>query len=143
MAVRQTSIDCYNQIKANGLLSDLRLLTYHAMLNSAPCTAGELQKYIELNEIKVKHSWKLLSQLRDLGVIYEKSIKECSVTGRSVIEWDLTDKLPIKKENKPIVTKKQKIQEILDEISDFGKTLSNEEDKIALRSIYLKVKSLV
>lgn len=40
MAVRQTSIDCYNQIKANGLLSDLRLLTYHAMLNSAPCTAG-------------------------------------------------------------------------------------------------------
>jgi hypothetical protein len=142
MAVRQTSIDCYNQIKANGLLSNLRLLTYHAILNSAPCTAGELQKYIDINEIKVKHSWKLLSQLRDLGVIYEKSIKECSVTGRNVIEWDLTDKLPIKKENKLIVTKKQKIQEILNDISDFGKTLSNEQDKIVLRSIYIKINKL-
>jgi hypothetical protein len=85
---------------------------------------------------------KRISELRDLGVIYEKSIRRCKVTGKNVIEWDLTDKLPIKKENKPIVTKKQKIQEILDEISDFGKTLSNEEDKIALRSIYLKIKSL-
>ena len=98
MATRQTSIDCYNQIKAQKLLSKLRLMTYNAMLNSAPCTAGELQEYIEKNQIKVKHAWKLLSQLRDLGVIYEKRERKCNVTGRNVIEWDLTDKLPIKLE---------------------------------------------
>jgi hypothetical protein len=96
MATRQTSIDCYNQIKAQKLLSKLRLMTYNAMLNSAPCTAGELQEYIEKNQIKVKHAWKLLSQLRDLGVIYEKGERKCNVTGRNVIEWDLSDKLPIK-----------------------------------------------
>jgi hypothetical protein len=141
MAIRQTSIDCYNQIKSEGLLSDLKLLTYHAILHTAPCTAGELQSYIEKNEIKVKHSWKLLSQLRDLGVIYERSERACFVTGRNVIEWDITDKLPLK-EKAPVVTKKQKIEEVLNEISALGKKLSNEEEKKDLRSIYLKIKAL-
>ena len=141
MALRQTSIDCYNQIKSEGLLSDLKLLTYHAMLHTAPCTAGELQKYIEKNEIKVKHSWKLLSQLRDLGVIYERSVRICFVTGRNVIEWDLTDKLPLK-EKAPVVTKKKKIEAVLNDISDFAKTLSSEEEKEVLRGIYKKIKSL-
>jgi hypothetical protein len=141
MAIRQTSIDCYNQIKSEGLLSDLKLLTYHAMLHTAPCTAGELQSYIEKNQIKVKHSWKLLSQLRDLGVIYEKSVRICFVTNRNVIEWDLTDKLPLK-EKAPVVTKKQKIEAVLNDISDFAKTLSSEEEKEVLRGIYKKIKSL-
>jgi hypothetical protein len=141
MAVRQTSIDCYNQIKANGLLSKRRFEAYEALIKVSPCTATELQNSMDYNN-GGRDCMKRISELRDLGVIYEKSIRRCKVTGKNVIEWDLTDKLPIKKENKPIVTKKQKIQEILDEISDFGKTLSNEEDKIALRSIYLKIKSL-
>lgn len=94
MNIRQTSIDCYNQIKTEGLLSKLRLKTLNALLYSAPCTAGELQNYIEKNKIQVKHSWKLLSQLRNLGVIYEKDIRKCKITSRNVIEWDLTDKLP-------------------------------------------------
>jgi hypothetical protein len=138
---RQTSIDCYNQIKSEGLLSDLKLITYHAILNTAPCTAGELQSYIEKNQIKVKHSWKLLSQLRDLGVIYERSERACFVTGRNVIEWDITDKLPLK-EKAPVVTKKQKIEAILNDISDFAKTLSSEEEKAVLRGIYKKIKSI-
>ena len=124
MAVRQTSIDCYNQIKANGLLSDLRLLTYHAMLNSAPCTAGELQKYIELNEIKVKHSWKLLSQLRDLGVIYEKGTKKCTITGKTAIEWDLTDKLPIKLETSAN-TKKNRVDTAINSLRELYKNKIN------------------
>jgi hypothetical protein len=95
--MRQTSIDCYNQIKEEGLLSKLRLSTHYAMLHSSPCTASELQNYIDKNGIKVKHALKLLSQLRDLGVVYEKGERNCNVTGRVVIEWDLTDKLPIDK----------------------------------------------
>jgi hypothetical protein len=106
---RQTSIDCYNQIKAQGLLSKLRLATHYAMLYSAPCTAGELQSYIDKNQIKVKHAWKLLSQLRDLGVVYEKNERKCNVTGRVVIEWDLTDRLPIKP-TKVTTAKEQRIE---------------------------------
>lgn len=115
MGARQTSIDCFNQIKAEGLLSKLRLATHYAMLHSAPCTAGELQSYIDKNEIKVKHCWKLLSQLRDLGVVYEKEERKCNVTGRFVIEWDLTDKLPIKSD-KNALTKKDRVEKALDSL---------------------------
>ena len=113
MGTRQTSIDCYNQIKAEGLLSKLRLATHYAMLYSAPCTAGELQIYIDKNGIKVKHAWKLLSQLRDLGVVYEKTERKCNVTGRVVIEWDLTDRLPIKPTTTSN-TKKQRVSDTLE-----------------------------
>jgi len=121
--MRQTSINCYNQIKAQGLLSKLRLATHYAMLYSAPCTAGELQSYIDKNGIKVKHAWKLLSQLRDLGVVYEKDERKCNVTGRVVIEWDLTDNLPIKPTTTSN-TKKQRVKDTLDALRELYKTKS-------------------
>jgi hypothetical protein len=123
METRQTSIDCYNQIKAQGLLSKLRLATHYAMLHSAPCTAGELQSYIDKNGIKVKHAWKLLSQLRDLGVVYEKNERKCNVTGRVVIEWELTDKLPIKSLTPPN-TKKQRVEDCLISLRELYKKRS-------------------
>lgn len=119
--MRQTSIDCFNQIKAEGLLSKLRLKTLNAMLYSAPCTAGELQSYIDKNGIKVKHAWKLLSQLRDFGVVYEKTERKCNVTGRVVIEWDLTDKLPIKPSTTSN-TKKQRVEDTLDALRELYRT---------------------
>ena len=55
------------------------------------------------------------TELRDLGVIYEKDVRPCKVTGRNVIEWDLTDRLPVnvKNTNK---TKKQKINDALNSL---------------------------
>ena len=126
---RQTSIDCYNQIKAQGLLSKLRLATHYAMLYASPCTAGELQSYIDKNQIKVKHAWKLLSQLRDLGVVYEKDERKCNVTGRVVIEWDLTDKLPIKPA-KLINAKQQRVEDTINSLKELykkGSTSTNED----------------
>lgn len=123
MGTRTTSINCYNQIKAEGLLSKLRLETLNAMLYSSPCTAGELQSYIDQNQIQVKHAWKLLSQLRDLGVIYEKSERKCKVTGRLVIEWDLTDKLPIKSTTTSN-TKKQRVDDTINALRLLCKKLS-------------------
>ncbi len=117
---RQTSINCYNQIKSEGLLSKLRLATHYAMLYSAPCTAGELQSYIDKNGIKVKHAWKLLSQLRDLGVVYEKRERKCNVTGRVVIEWDLTDNLPIKP-TKIINAKQQRVEDTVNALRELYK----------------------
>jgi hypothetical protein len=91
------------------------------MLYSAPCTAGELQSYIDKNGIKVKHAWKLLSQLRDLGVVYEKTERKCNVTGRVVIEWDLTDNLPIKP-TKIINAKQQRIEDTVNALRELYKT---------------------
>ena len=140
MAIRQTSIDCYNQIKAQGLLSKLRLKTYNAMLNVVPCTAGELQDYIDKNKIQVKHSWKLLSQLRDLKVIYEKNERKCKITGRNVIEWDLTDNLPINvKVNAN--TKKQRVETALDYLNQLykKKTTSSFDDWRILSELIKKI----
>ena len=140
MGTRQTSVDCYNQIKAQGLLSKLRLETHYAMLYSAPCTAGELQSYIDKNGIKVKHAWKLLSQLRDLGVVYEKKERKCNVTGRVVIEWDLTDKLPIKP-NKIITAKQQRLDTCIDALKELykKKNTSSIEDWQVVANLIRKI----
>ena len=97
MNIRQTSIDCYNQIKAEGLLSKRRLEVYEAIFKNAPCSASEI---FNVKNLKTNQSGRF-TELRDLGVIYEKGIKKCSVTGKNVIEWDLTDNLPI---NSKVIT---------------------------------------
>lgn len=43
-SVRQTSIDCFNQIKKEGLLSKRRLEVYEAIFKNAPCTTNEALK---------------------------------------------------------------------------------------------------
>ena len=118
MEKRQTYIDCYNQIKAEGLLSKRRLEVYEAIFKNAPCTSNEALKDIYSGSHGVGSR---TTELRDLGVIYEKGIKKCSVTGRNVIEWDLTDNLPI---NKKVITntKKDRVKTTL----------------IALRELYKK-----
>ncbi|MBT8245287.1 hypothetical protein [Winogradskyella sp.] len=108
MNTRQTSIDCYHQIKKEGLLSKSRLEVYEAMLRHAPCTASEIFSYARL---KTNQSGRF-TELRELGVIYERGVRECRITGRKVIEWDLTDKLPSKVKRKA-TTKKEKKQRAL------------------------------
>ena len=41
MKTRQTSIDCYNKIKSDGLLAKRRFETFDAIFKSAPCTRQE------------------------------------------------------------------------------------------------------
>ena len=109
MKTRQTSIDCYNQIKSEGLLSNMRFRVYSALLAMGkPSTTREV--YATMNVIKQEAT--RFTELRKLGVIYEVQNRTCTVTGRTSIEWDLTDKLPVnvKNTNK---TKKQKINDAL------------------------------
>jgi hypothetical protein len=124
MKTRQTSIDCYNKIKQEGLLSKRRLQVYESIFNYAPCTASEV--FNEKN-LKTNQSGRF-TELRDLGVIYEKGERLCSVTGRNVIEWDLTDRLPIKikKSNK---TKKHKIDDALNSLRELYKKKDTSTDQ--------------
>ena len=112
MKTRQTSIDCYNQIKQEGLLSTRRLEVYEAIFKNAPCTTNEALKDVHSGSHGVGSR---TSELRDAGVIYEKDVRPCKVTGRNVIEWDLTDRMPIniKKTNKK---KNQKIDDALNSL---------------------------
>ena len=91
MTTRQTSIDCYNEIKAKGLLSKMRFEVYSALLSiGKPSTTREV--YATMNVIKQEAT--RFTELRNLGVIYEVRNRKCTITGRTSIEWDLTDNLP-------------------------------------------------
>tara|TARA_R110002012_G_scaffold42895_1_gene116362 strand:+ start:875 stop:1294 length:420 start_codon:yes stop_codon:yes gene_type:complete len=128
MKTRQTSIDCYNEIRLNDLLPKRRLETFEAILKSAPCTRQEALEHTNpLNALSLSAA--RFTELRRLGVIYEKSVRPCKVTGRNVIEWDLTDRLPVnvKKSNK---TKKNKIDDALNSLRELykNKDTSSDED---------------
>ena len=124
MNIRQTSIDCFNQIKEEGLLSKRRLQVYESIYNSAPCTASEVFKD---KNLKTNQSGRF-TELRDLGVIYEKGERVCSITGMNVIEWDLTDRLPINIKN-PNKTKKQRLDTALNSLRELYKNKdSTDED---------------
>jgi len=118
MKTRQTSLDCFNQIKTEGLLSKMRLKVYEAILRKAPCTSGEAFATMTTKENQISQSRARFTELR-----------ECTITGMNVIEWDLTDRLPVtlKNTNK---TKKQKVNDAVDSLRKLykNKDISTNED---------------
>ena len=137
--MKQTSINCYNQIKANGLLSKRRFEVYEKLISIAPCTASELQNSMDYNN-GGRDCMKRLSELRDLGVIYEKTERKCNVTGKIVIEWDLTDKLPIKP-TKLINAKQQRVENALNALRVLykNKSTSNVDDWQLVANLIRKI----
>ena len=128
MNTRQTSIECYNKIKQEGLLSKRRMEVYETLLSSAPCTSSEAIRNAKTT-FGVFGVSSRFTELRDLGVIYEKGEKQCSITGRNVIEWDLTDKLPIKIKSSN-TTKKHRVNDALNSFRELykNKDISTDED---------------
>ena len=109
MNTRQTSIDCFNAIKRDGSLSKMRFEVYSALFSiGKPSTTREV--YETMNVVKQEAT--RFTELRKLGVIYEVQNRKCTITGRTAIEWDLTDKLPVDFKN-PNKTKKQRINDAL------------------------------
>ena len=126
MSIRQTSIDCYNQIKAGGLLAKRRLEVYSSLLKMGkPSTTREV--YSTMNVAKQEAT--RFTELRNLGVIYEVRNRKCSITGRTAIEWDITDNLP-KKAKVITNTKKDRVNTTLIALRDLykKKNISTVED---------------
>ena len=91
---RQTSIDCYNQIKAEGLLSNLRFRVSEWLYDNGPATAQEITTGLAKGSQDHGSFSTRLSELRNHGVVRECGIVISKTTGRKVIEWDVTDNLP-------------------------------------------------
>ena len=131
MKTRQTSIDCYNQIKIDGSLSKMRFKVYEAIFLNPKQTAGELSQFLNSTGVKIRHGSVngRLTELRELSVIYEKDVRPCKVTGRNVIEWDLTDKLPVEIKSS-IKTKKHRVNDALNSLRELykNKDISTNED---------------
>lgn len=97
MRVRETSIDAYNEIKANGLLSEKRFQVYEILVDHGPLTGAEVSQRIRQKHGRSTVSETVrnrLTELRDLGVVREVGQKPCPITGRTVIVWDVTKNLP-------------------------------------------------
>ena len=137
MKTRQTSIDCYNEIKEEGLLSKMRFKVYESILTNAPCTSAEVLSTMLSKNSAITSSRARFTELRELGVIYEVQNRKCTITRRTSIEWDLTDRLPIniKKTNK---TKKHRINDAINSFRELYKnkdSSTNEDWKIVANLI--------
>ena len=128
MNTRQTSIDCYNEIKNSNLLAQRRFETFDAIFKTAPCTRQEALEHTNpFNALSLSAA--RFTELRRLGVIYEVRVRECKVTGRNVIEWDLTDRLPINIKSS-IKTKQHRVNDALNLFRELykNKDISTNED---------------
>ncbi len=92
--IRQTSIEAFNQLKASGAITGRRLQVFEVLAKLGPMTAGELKEkmteIIDTRAIDVASAHKRLTELRDSGLAQELGSRKCKVTGKMVIEWDVT-----------------------------------------------------
>lgn len=96
MRVRNTSIEAYNIIKDNGLLSRLRFQVYDYVFHHGPSSIRDAARHFK-NQYSNSLSTRF-SELRDLGLLDEIGEKQDPQSLKRVIIWDVTDKLPIKTE---------------------------------------------
>ena len=104
--IRETSIEAFNKIKENGLLSVRRMQVYEVLFHDGPLTQNEAHKLLWKLGIRTEKQsiTPRFNELYQVGVIKEVGKKVCSVTGNNCILWDVTKNLPVKFE-KPIVHK--------------------------------------
>lgn len=139
--IRDTSIAVYHQIVAEGLLSKRRLQVYDCLYKHGPMTQNET--YVELNVPNLQQSSIMprFAELKDMGVIRETGKRICTVTGRTVLEWDVTSKLPVKKDKE--LTFSQKKEKILKDVVSLGERLQFYPDqREKLLEIYWQLKKL-
>lgn len=88
---RKTSIDAYRKIRDGGLLTQARWEVYAAVhyLGDHPPTSHEIDKHLDR---RLQHT--RLTELREMGVIEEGPVRECTVTKQNVLTWVVTGQLP-------------------------------------------------
>jgi len=141
---QKTSIETYHAIKNSGLISEKRMKVFDIFYqNPQGLTGAQVSEIYRTNNPTSQHSETIrnrITELVQMGVLAELGVVECEFSKRSVMKWCCLDKMPI-----PLVkkaTRKEQIKDILDDVTAFGKSLSSEEEKIVLRTIYWKIKSL-
>lgn len=142
--IQTTSIETYHAIKNSGLISDKRLKVFDIFYqNPQGLTGAEVSEIFRKNNPTSQHSETIrnrITELVQMGVLVELGVVECQFSKRKVMKWCCIDNMPIPLEKK--LTKKEQINEILEDITKFGLSLKSEEDKIVLRTIYHKIKNL-
>lgn len=91
---RQTSIDSYKEIVADGTLSKRQLQVYKALYVGGPMTQRETEIAIFG---KLGHSiTPRFAELERSGAIRTPRKRVCKITKRTVHEWEITGSKPLK-----------------------------------------------
>lgn len=109
MTVRETSIECYLQIKREGLLSKRLQEVYECVYSNGPVTASEV---FEILGLQTNQSGRFTG-LRERGVLEEAGKGKCPITGRKAIQWQITGALPKKIKSRSNKDKKLEALKIL------------------------------
>lgn len=115
VVTRQTSIDAYHAVLNDGTVNRQQRKVYKTLYNHGPLTATECLTRCDL----LRTGRARFSELRERGLVYEVDTRICSVTGKTVIAWDVTANLPgprpkAKPKGVPVPTKREREQAVQD-----------------------------
>lgn len=144
MAIRKTSVQTYNFIKREGILSQKRMRVYDIFYEHPDGLTGSQVSYIYKSRFPTSQFSETIrnriTELRDMGVLTEAGEVECEFTFRSVIKFVLNDNLPSTLQKKPTLnTSANKICAMISAIE--GDT-TDQDTKQRLRDVYEAVDAL-
>ena len=89
---RTTSLEAFEHLKKSGKLLGVQLAVYSKLFEQGPLTIKQVARALKgWSEFDGTYSARF-AELRDLGLIQEVAKVECDLTGRKVIQWDVTDR---------------------------------------------------
>jgi Fe2+ or Zn2+ uptake regulation protein len=95
---QRTSIETYTEIKNSGLLSEKRWRVYDIFYQmNRPLTGAEVSQIYKSNYPSSQHSETIrnrITELKDMGLLAEFEVVDCTFTGRKVFSFITTNNLP-------------------------------------------------
>lgn len=96
--IRETSIKAYHEALASGLISKRRGQCLKIVAEHGPITSNEafniLKDELGRNFRFDSNTRARFTELRQQDVVYERQERECRITGKTVIEWEMTLRRP-------------------------------------------------
>jgi hypothetical protein len=91
-SMQQTSAQAYKDLQSSGALGKLQLLVVECLKSNGPLTQAECSRIIG-NNGENQGITPRFAELKLKGVIAEVGKKQCSVSGRTVLAWDLKENI--------------------------------------------------
>lgn len=127
---RRTSAMAFQQIKEEGLLSRERWRAYKAVYEIGPCTSAEaFFQMTNTNTQRITQSRARFTELRDMGVLTEVGTRKCSVTGRTAIVWQVTNRLPQKLKAKKVEAMRRRLKNYKKKVKQLEAAIRRETEE--------------
>jgi len=137
-AVRSTSARVYHQLEAEGELEKSRGRVYQLLYWHGPLTSKEVMEELAARDgyRTVPQTRARFTELREMGAICEVGETVCSISGKDVILWDVTDQNP---HPLPRRVKGPTRNQLMDRVAELeAMTIQLKEENAGLRQLLRK-----